>query len=800
MATRIKLYYNTFITPEKNACVEDIETYLGQSDFVETELNKFIQHDLSINLKLDTALLGSSLTTGDALNPFDGSRIDYAAIKNEKDSGWLYYYVLDGQWTATRTVTLSLALDTMTSFQGCYEFTDKTLVTREHKDRFINELKTVNNQQCYPRKFYLDGDNIQPTLYQQTDYDYIEDYDAPGDWYLMYLANNTTGATEGKDYPVNAYVVSGDAISSAVYQNFLKKSSLTQVDTYYFGSAIANTFSTTDYVIAKGKQIYLDGLFFIEKDFSQPRFNLYQLTRPGTKVSKTLVTAIGDIEFSSIKNIYVCSSNTDTNIQTSSSISAAVTKILQLTTGQIQPTKTKVADSIDPIDTVDRTDTRLISLIKLPYCPVNIVIPEEGDVILPKEIESIDNVTWQNTNIGYYLKLSANYLSAFKKEIKIPAGLLYNIFVKRTDLTSDTRKEDNESALYRSEFFNWKFTYDSFSYPLQYELLDESYKNTNISSTLPLKMATTSTMNSRFLFDFSNDDKCFKFKHLTEDYPNILTVARNNNVTTFNSEYVNYMRNGYNYDVKAKNAALTAAGFNLAGNAFGLTGAIAGLTPQVGAVAKISSLSNWIKEANAFKSEYLGADSPLTLETQQLLNRQLSVRQQQATQKISTLKKETGGISNILAIGQMASAVNSVVTNINSIKQTERNFEQKQQQMKNASVSVSGSDDIDLLSYYSKNRIKIAKWQCSDRMRAALEDLYYYQGYATQEQKVPTHNNRKWFDFLQCNAEVRNIKNVDQRFIEDIKDRLAIGVTYYHHTANGWDINQTKGNNETWIS
>lgn len=769
MATRIKLYYNSFITPEKNACVEDIATYLGQCEFVETELNKFIQHDLSVNLKLDTALISNAWTTGDALNPFDGMRIDYAAIKNEKDSGWLYYYVLDGQWTATRTVTLSLALDTMTSFQGCYEFTDKTLVTREHKDRFINEIKTVNNQQCYPRKFYLDGDNVQPTLYQQTDYDYIEDYDAPGDWYLMYLANNTTGATEGKDYPVNAYLVSSSNVSIGAFSYRLDISTLDANKVYYCGSKVIGSYAESDYVVLPdGKKQVLEGIFYINK-LNNGKWQLAKAL--GNSNTKLITTFTNYLNFSSAKNLIIAP--IDCLLETLSAMPAAINSSK---TGTKTPIKTASTGSVDGIETVDRTDTRILSIIKLPYAPVNIAINEETEEFqLPPEIENVSAVTWQNESSHYYLKIKANYLSAFEKEIKIPAGLLYNLFVKRTDLTSDTRKEDNESALYRSEFFNWKFTYDSFSYPLQYELLDESYKNTNVNSTLPLKMVTTSTMNSRFLFDFSNDDKCFKFKHLTEDYPNILTIARNNNVTTFNSEYVNYMRNGYNYDVKAKNAALTAAGFNLAGNVIGLGAAGINIGNNIAAEVAIRSTQKTF--AGMVQNE---------------------ISEQQA--KLKELRKSDSPVGNVLAIGQMTSSIGGIVNNINSIKQTERNFEQKQQQMKNASVSVSGSDDIDLLSYYSKNRIKLAKWQCSDRMRAALEDLYYYQGYATQEQKVPTHNNRKWFDFLQCNAELRNVKNVDQRFIEDIKDRLAIGVTYYHHTTNGWDINQTKGNNETWIS
>lgn len=792
MATQIKLYYNTLITPEKNACVEDIETYLGQKQYVATELNKFIQHDLSINLKLDTALISNAWTTGDALNPFNNARIDYVAIKNEKDSGWIYYYVLDGQWTATRTVTLSLALDTITSFQGCYEFTDKTLVTREHKDRFINELKTVNNQQCYPRKFYLDGDNIQPTLYQQTDYDYIEDYDAPGDWYLMYMANNTSGATEGKDYPVSAYLVSGSNVSVGAFSYRLDASTLDANKVYYCGSKVIGSYAESDYVVLPdGKKQVLEGIFYINKQNGK-----WQLAKAlGNSNTKLITTFTNYLDFSSAKNLIIAP--IDCLLETLSAMPAAINNSK---TGTKAPIKTASTGSVDGIETVDRTDTRILSIIKLPYAPVNININEETkEFQLPPEIEQVSAITWQNQSSYYYLKIKANYLSAFEKEIKIPAGLLYNLFVKRTDLTSDTRKEDNESALYRSEFFNWKFTYDSFSYPLQYELLDESYKNTNINSTLPLKMVTTSTMNSRFLFDFSNNDKCFKFKHLTEDYPNILAIARNNNVTTFNSEYVNYMRNGYNYDVKAKNAALTAAGFNLAGNIIGLGAAGINIGNNIATSAAIRSTQKLIGNWQDFNDKAT-ANAKLNpfYQTTFAGMVQNEISEQQA--KLKELRKSDSPVGNVLAIGQMTSSIGGIVNNINSIKQTERNFEQKQQQMKDASVSVSGSDDIDLLSYYSKNRMKLAKWQCSDRMRAALEDLYYYQGYATQEQKVPTHNNRKWFDFLQCNAELHNIKNIDQRFIEDIKDRLAIGVTYYHHTANGWDINQTKGNNETWIS
>ena len=172
---------------------------------------------------------------------------------------------------------------------------------------------------------------------------------------------------------------------------------------------------------------------------------------------------------------------------------------------------------------------------------------------------------------------------------------------------------------------------------------------------------------------------------------------------------------------------------------------------------------------------------------------------QAAFKESQRLASQYNPTANVLALGQMVNGITGIINGVQQIQLTEANFQQKQHAIKQASVSVSGSDDIDLLSYYSKNRMKVERWECSDRMKKALGDLYYYQGYSTQEQKIPTHNNRKWFDFLQCQADIKNTKNLDQKFIDNIKDRLSIGVTYYHNVNGQWDLEQTKGNNEKWI-
>ena len=782
MATIIKLYYNTGIRPEKNAAIEGITTFLSTKQSVTIPLNRFIQHDTSLSIKIDSNLLTDKYT-GDVLNPFRNGKPDYCGIINDQDSAYVYYYVMNKDWTATRTVTLELAIDSLTSFQNAWEFTDKTVVTREHKDRFINKQVTIGAFTYLPRKLYLDGDNIQPALYNKEE-DYIEDYEAPGDWYLMYIANNTSGAVEGKDYPIDAYLVSGSNISVGSYTYRLTVSSLDASKVYYFGGSVIGSFAADDYaVLPDGSKLTLDGIYFLKK----PQSGNWQLSKAlGNGNSKYITSFADHLDFSSIKNLIIAP--VDCLLSTLAQMPASINNSK---TGTKAPAKVASSGSVDGIETVDRTDTRILSILKLPYAPVDIVINEETEEFqLPAEIEKVSAITWQNQKSNSYLKIKSNYLSAFEKDIIFPKGFLDYAFMKKSEIT-DVRKLEAESALYRSDYFQFRFVYDSFSYPLQYELLDENYLKTvyNTQGPLTIKMVTTSTMNSRFLFDFNNNGNGYVYGYKDQDYPYIMNVARNNNVATYNSDYINYIRNGYNYDVKAKNAAVLNAELGIGASAvstglqlFGLGGTVKSLSKAAAAAKEGIEFETWAQESMGNASTVGITEGNIAQYKAQLAETQNKLR-----------------TSTTLALGQAYAGVTGIINGVQQIQLTEANFQQKQHAIKQASVSVSGSDDIDLLSYYSKNRMKVERWECSDRMKKALGDLYYYQGYSTQEQKIPTHNNRKWFDFLQCQADIKNTKNLDQKFIDNIKDRLSIGVTYYHNVNGQWDLEQTKGNNEKWI-
>lgn len=781
MTSTVKLYYDTKILADRNMLIENIEDYLSTLTPTVMEDFQYIKHDLSVTIKFDTSFLGLNVQASNILNPWKDGKINYVSIQNETDTKPIYYYVIDSEWIGKCTLKLYLAMDTLNTFNGAYSFDKKTVVTREHKDRYYPTILQIEGISYLPRKLYLDSDNIQPTLYNKEEH-LIEDYANNYDWYLLYMANNTTGATEGKDYPVNAYLISEQDIVVGLAQYALDTSTLDTANVYWFGKNVTNSFTQGNVYLPNGNDYEMREAYFLIYVTSTKTWTLAYATGGGG--SKSVATGIsGKLTFDEIKNIDVTAqSSVRTILQ--GTLSTIGGRISSARINSITPTKIAGSQGVNGIETVDRTDTRILGIIKLPYCPVKLDL-SQSEPILPAEVTKTE-IEWLNKNKYAYFQIKSNYLSGFERSLEISKGILTSMFVKKSDITN-TRNDYTESALYRSDYYQQRFVYDSFSYTLQNELLDKDFLETVNGSTDPLeiKMVTTSTMNSRFLFDFNNQNKGFIYANKQQDYPYILNIARNNNIATYNSEYVNYMRNGYNYDVKAKNASIVNASLGIAANAINFGSSI---FPPSSLIANLINSSEDVKAVRKLAgnaANYRDGASTAAGVVNYI---------DDATQRVA--KNAT---ASQIAISNIFGSVSSLINNINTIRQTENTFEQKQKQMAQASVSVAGSDDIDLLSYYSGNRMKLETWTCSDRMKKALADLYYYQGYSTNEQKVPDTTTRKNFNFIQCNAVLTNEKNLDDKYIENLKERYAIGVTVLHKYNNTWDWDQTSGNLETFL-
>ena len=154
--------------------------------------------------------------------------------------------------------------------------------------------------------------------------------------------------------------------------------------------------------------------------------------------------------------------------------------------------------------------------------------------------------------------------------------------------------------------------------------------------------------------------------------------------------------------------------------------------------------------------------------------------------------------AGLLSWGSLFSSTIAGITQLtNTIAQAEDSVNRKIASSKAQSVSVAGSDDIDLLMRYSNNKAKLCTYQASDRVRNMLWDLFHYTGYATGEMKVPNLQTRLYFNFVQADIVFyENKANIPQNLMENIKERFVAGLTNLHAVNNEYDFNQEYENFE----
>lgn len=398
-------------------------------------------------------------------------------------------------------------------------------------------------------------------------------------------------------------------------------------------------------------------------------------------------------------------------------------------------TNTGTYNVIDDITALDRTDAKNIKLIKLPYCPYNFSV--SANILQTK-----DDTTWEyysltQTGGGVIHVLRLKDLNSNLKcniDIATINSPFYALKMSAfTPANTDLRQgETFESKLLNSEFYQPTYIYDSFSYKIQLEKCNVSLYLGNQSLRIVFTM--TKTINSKFMFTFAS----YYLKNAESNYAQVMTIARNNEEVLYNVPYINYIRTGYNYDVKNKNTQMES---NIIGVGLGMA--------SVGA-------------------SLLAPSVPL---------------------------KVAGVVASLVSMA--VSVKNAVV----SASQAENSLQQKLAQTANQASSVAGSDDVDLMSAYAENRLKYLVYQPMDVMKGLLFDLFFYAGYKSERMGVPNHNTRVNFDYLECDAVLESAgANIPQEIIDEIKNCYKVGVTFIHkttRTSNKWDIEQKYENWET---
>lgn len=815
--TRLRLYKDTKIKQDKNFMFDDIEDYLGNYEYKIFEV-QYQKQEREIFLKLVLEQIYS--------NSLKENSYNYAVIDNEGEES-SYYFISDITWTAYNTCKLHLTLDILNTFKlgKHYELTDKTRVYREHKDRLrtVERLYTGRIDWNKPREnykyfeifasesavssVYCDNElilNREGFIDERVHFNYLQVINNNGT-YIFRLSENNNVIFEGEDciiYAANLGVFdvpdANEFLSSlsaknyrlvkALVRNIEKESEEFNATLYhnteedkiiedsennlkwsllYINRDDISETNINNPVLCKlypSKKIYINSDTFLLTQNNMPvnKFmNISILENPNFKIevnsnhpykqtySSERYKSVS-LKFLEQNKVQVILFYNDASIPSSTYdfsnfeiICKNVRKIrisdnslnqnTTLTDLEALPLDPRFVDGrvlVEDDNYINRLDSKIVKLITLPYCPIKIKQVTFNNEI---NIYQYDNneVSYNSTDFSLQLvNLNIKFKNEIISNLDDPTKELI-IKDDFTKLNEDLRNDNLESKIYHSDFYYKKFVYDSFSYIYQYELINFEK---SINTYFEFDFIMSSSINSRFMFYFKN---YHVDSYAVDDYNNYLIIARNNERTLYNSAYINYIKNGFNFDVKNKNT---------------------------------QNFMNWGSFALS-----LGA----TIAT-----------------VASTIA--TSGATAPLLIGAATSTVGTFTNAINSTISSERNFEQKQEQLKAQSTNVINSDDFDLLNEYNKNSLLMMTYKVSERVRKLLLDLFYYYGYKCNEIKMPDLNTRKYFNFIQCEADIKEYQSIliKEEYYNLLVELYNKGVTLFHNYNGHYDIEQVKDNTE----
>ena len=790
MATsKITLYRKCKINRTKNMIVDNLDSYLLTLESYTYEM-QYQKTAFKLNLKLNLDQKYAQAITPMVKNRtllFETS-YNYVKIENTNTvpDTILYYFIDKINWKGTTCVELELTLDVLNTYRfdenqtAAYKIgslSNQTHITREHKDRYKMTNTSSSPEACSVVDWYDEG--IYPNLYKDFD-DQLEDNLGLGNCYLIYR-NKNNPSPDDYENPVETYVLFDEEISfqggessGVISPNMLEYGKVYKLtsfkqninDTYqYFLYGVVDDDNNVS-IPTVSQSIYDNEsiLSFVALYKLDENTLIYWKVHPeyttGTTTLKNYVFDSFGQKTSYLRiynwNIYPSTSSIPLTIPVqvkSLSNNSSTWAVSYLSYGAgTQHWR------INSIKDLDRTDSKLIKVIKLPYRVFETEKFEDESYALPPNFIFSNDIEVDGVKINA-LKLfdASSQLKALIEcdEAESVTAPLYevnnldNLSKEQIDnkyylIFDKTQiKGDYEPKLLHSAFYFRKFVYDSFNYTIQYENI-QAVASSSFSTIVSFGFLATQTINSKFLFDLLPNYRTkwnFVNTRSTSDFDYILNIARNNEMPLYNVAYINYVRTGFNYETK-KNAQ--DIGVNWA-------------TFGIGAVASV----------------------------------------------IGGIVGGPAGVGT--AIAGVSSMAVSLINNIKTSIQSEESLTQKQNLLKYQSSSVSGSDDIDLMEYYSANKLHYMGYKCSDEIKKLLLDLFYFTGYKSDRFSNDLHiNSRAWFNFIQADLVFDNVTlGTPKECLDELIAQYKNGVTYFHmnniDSTQTWDFEQTKENAETFV-
>lgn len=700
MAVSILTFYTTEITPERNARVDALEQYLS-------DCNKMTVG----NFQYKTIKLDDTIKINWNQQELPNFPFNYLSIKRSDDINdkTYYYFILNSNWRAQDTVELQISLDTINTFWNDLNWTAKTNITRQHKDRFLQKTRDASGTTRFQRIIDKFDEGITPVKFLKSEKKMNDNNKPDIDWYLIYRANPNANTTLDC-----LLCVDGD-FEIPVLMNGLDPAKLSTSNTYYIDGADGEFFYATrsgvGYTIGPDKQYKAA---YINKDSTG------KVTVIGVAEDAENNKRLDDFtDYTMVNRLY----NNSANLRTIAKYEPAFLNYKDLTEQEILDINYIGKNKVRLFKDVDRTDTKLVKIIKMPYAP----------------FETLDEFQWRvvfdYTRLPFLrlAELDTDFLTQINQDtFSELQRTLTNTYIDSHPAHDITM----ESKLFNSNFYGIKYFYDNF----EKEFLLERYspKSSNISNiyaTIKFKQSNNISSNSLFDFEFTNAN----YNEPTV-YSRYMMVNRSQELAIYTNDYLNYIRNGYNYDKKIKTSQ----------NRANVVGAVA--SGVAAAASFVSSI--W-----------------------------------------------TGGVGIATGISFTTSTIAALYNTVTTVQNNEASLAQKLEDEKRKASSVSNMDDTNLLAYYNGNRLISTREQCSEEMKQALYELFRLTGYGCNDYGIPAFNTRLFYNFVQCKANFNESTwYYGQEFLDDIKARFQVGVTDYHRVNDTYDWLQEKENFESWMS
>ena len=729
MTSTIILFKNIPLNEGKNYLIESLSGFLHSWDAEPLEVTSFQYLRIAREMEVKAAL-PQYLQSEKLMN------YDYALIKN--DDGPAFGFFVDSlQQVAKDTIRIKMTMDVLSSYatqivkrNGDAAFGNKTLVFREHRNRFVKDA--LGN---WIPKIDRIPENMGLPLIKRVQEPIVDENGGDIDWSLSYISDDLSNSSSiscvaypskelGYDRPIFTGSSTFDLkdhfnVGDAIYILASENNHADKIKLYP-----ANPVDPTqhigldwEYGVEDGVEVVCLGYRLYKRNNDQYYYDalLYRRDLSFFKLKNVgqVDVSIGNPLFeNAFKARFVAADRYDSN-----SISA-IHGYEPLYPTSHQGTETKERVLLRTQDSIDRTSSSINKIVELPYrvfeyaMRYGVISPGEGIFVEDGKIVLSSNIELKSSfECGLPILIQSHFVAEHINE----DGILYDL--------------KNETKRFHSEFTQLKIAYDSFNYVIKMEN-EPSWK---ADQNIVIDYRFSSAMQNEMLFKISWNNIRDSLEE--QDFERLFIANRSNETALYTSAYLEYIRGGYNFDVKRKDRDSFSNGMNLALSAISTIVSVGATIASGGAAAPTLAAS----------LPYLG----------------VSVANSVMTQKT---RDEA-----------MAQSIKTSVMQGSSIRE---------------------SSDFDIMKAYNGNRAQFILYYMDPAYWPWALDEMRLHGYASVGRYVPNVRTRRYFNYLKCDADTTPLSSIPMEYRSEIERKFSEGVTIFHDANGTWDLEQIYENYE----